>query len=87
MINLFLENGNFKNVKEAEMLYKYLKEYYTDGEPIFLSEIHGKSPEAVRQEIKKLVDEGKVVRVRNEIYFLMRILTIWHRADFQGILG
>lgn len=52
------------------MLYDYLVKNYTDGEPIFLKELPGISPAAIRQEMKKLTDEGKVERVQNGVYFL-----------------
>lgn len=50
-------------------LYDYIKENYELDEPIFLSELPGKSSEAVRQEMKKLVDEGKLSRLYNGVYF------------------
>lgn len=52
------------------MLYDYIKENYEVDEPIFLSELPGKSKEAIRQEMKKLVDEGKLSRFYNGVYFL-----------------
>lgn len=52
------------------MLYDYLIQNYTDGEPIFLYELPGTSPAAIRQEMKRLTDEGKVERVQNGVYFL-----------------
>lgn len=52
------------------MLYDYLCENYEKGEPIFLSELPGKSKESIRQEMKKLADEGKVERLFNGVYYL-----------------
>lgn len=52
------------------MLYDYLIENYEEGEPIFLSEIPGNSRDYVRQEMKKLVDEGKLERLYNGVYYL-----------------
>lgn len=52
------------------MLYDYLLENYEDGEPIFLSELPGNSRDYVRQEMKKLVDEGKLERLYNGVYYL-----------------
>ena len=52
------------------MLYDYLIENYEEGEPIFLSEISGNSRDYVRQEMKKLVDEGKLERLYNGVYYL-----------------
>lgn len=52
------------------MLYDYLLENYEEGEPIFLSELPGNSRDYVRQEMKKLVDEGKLERLYNGVYYL-----------------
>lgn len=52
------------------MLYDYLIKNYEEGEPIFLSEIPGNSRDYVRQEMKKLVDEGKLERLYNGVYYL-----------------
>lgn len=52
------------------MLYDYLCENYEKGEPIFLSELPGKSKESIRQEMKKLADEGKIERLFNGVYYL-----------------
>ena len=52
------------------MLYNYILNNYQKDEPIFLSELPGKSRESVRQEMKKLADEGKIVRLYNGVYYL-----------------
>ena len=52
------------------MLYDYLLENYEEGEPIFLSELPGNSRDYVRQEMKRLVDEGKLERLYNGVYYL-----------------
>ena len=52
------------------MLHDYLIENYEEGEPIFLSELPGNSRDYVRQEMKKLVDEGKLERLYNGVYYL-----------------
>ena len=52
------------------MLYDYLLENYEEGELIFLSELPGNSRDYVRQEMKKLVDEGKLERLYNGVYYL-----------------
>uniref|UniRef100_UPI004055D08C hypothetical protein n=1 Tax=Agathobacter sp. TaxID=2021311 RepID=UPI004055D08C len=52
------------------MLYDYIIANYQKDEPFFLVELPGKSREAVRQEMKKLTDEGKVVRLYNGVYYL-----------------
>ena len=41
------------------MLYDYILKNYEKDEPIFLSELPGDSRDYVRQEMKKLVDDGK----------------------------
>ncbi len=52
------------------MLYDYIVANYAKDEPIFLAELPGKSREIVRQEMKKLTDEGKVERLYNGVYYL-----------------
>ena len=52
------------------MLYNYIINNYQKDEPIFLSELPGKSRDSVRQEMKKLADEGKIVRLYNGVYYL-----------------
>ena len=51
------------------MLYDYIITNYQKDEPIFLAELPGKSRESVRQEMKKLADVGKVVRLYNGVYY------------------
>ena len=52
------------------MLYDYIIANYDKDEPIFLSELPGNSKDYVRQEMKQLVDDGKVVRLYNGVYYL-----------------
>lgn len=52
------------------MIYDYIVENYKNGEPIFLSELPGESKDYLRQEMKKLVDEGKLERLYNGVYYL-----------------
>ena len=52
------------------MLYDYIIRNYQKDEPIFLAELPGKSRESVRQEMKKLTDEGKIERLYNGVYYL-----------------
>lgn len=52
------------------MLYDYIITNYEKDEPIFLAELPGKSKESIRQEMKKLTDEGKIERLYNGVYFL-----------------
>ena len=52
------------------MIYDYIMDNYTNGEPIFLSELPGDSKDYLRQEMKKLVDEGRLERLYNGVYYL-----------------
>lgn len=52
------------------MLYEYILKNYEKDEPIFLSELPGDSRDYVRQEMKKLVDDGKLERLFNGVYYL-----------------
>ena len=51
------------------MLYDYIVNNFEKDEPIFLIELPGKSPESIRQEMKKLTDEGKMERLYNGVYY------------------
>lgn len=59
------------------MLYDYIISNFDKDEPIFLAELPGKSKESIRQEMKKLTDDGKIERLYNGVYY---------RA-YQTILG
>ena len=52
------------------MLYDYILKNYEKDEPIFLSELPGDSRDYVRQEMKRLVDDGKLERLFNGVYYL-----------------
>ncbi|MBE6124335.1 MAG: hypothetical protein E7184_02185 [Erysipelotrichaceae bacterium] len=52
------------------MIYEFLKANYSESEPIFLYEIKGYSKNYIRQEMKKLADEGKIERFYNGVYYL-----------------
>lgn len=52
------------------MLYDYIVDNYENDEPIFLAELPGPSEESVRQEMKKLTDEGKIEKLYNDVYHL-----------------
>lgn len=54
------------------MLYEFLLHNYTQGEPIFLSDIKldGMSEVNLRQQFKVLTDSGKLVRYENGIYYI-----------------
>lgn len=55
-----------------EILYQYILDNYKQNEPIFLADlqIEGLSNVNLRQQIKKLVDTGKLKRFDKGIYFL-----------------
>ena len=52
------------------MIYDYIINNYKNGEPILISELPTSSKDYLRQEMKKLVDEGKLERLYNGVYFL-----------------
>ncbi len=52
------------------MVYDYIIDNYKNGEPIFLSELPGESKDYLRQEMKRLVDEGRLERLYNGVYYL-----------------
>ena len=52
------------------MLYDYILKNHEKDEPIFLSELPVDSRDYVRQEMKKLVDDGKLERLFNGVYYL-----------------
>ncbi|MBE6099787.1 MAG: hypothetical protein E7197_06985 [Anaerovibrio sp.] len=52
------------------MVYDYIINNFKNGEPIFLSELPGESKDYLRQEMKKLVDEGKLERLYNGVYYI-----------------
>ena len=55
------------------MVYDYIIENFKNGEPIFLSELPRESKDYLRQEMKKLVDEGKLERLYNGVYYISYI--------------
>ncbi len=52
------------------MVFDYIIENYKNGEPIFLCELPGASRDYIRQEMKRLVDEGRLERLYNGVYYL-----------------
>ncbi len=52
------------------MIYDYIIENFKNGEPIFLSELPRESRDYLRQEMKRLVDEGRLERLYNGVYYL-----------------
>ncbi len=65
------------------MLYEYLKNHYSDGEPIFTSDINieGMTRENFCQQLKTLTDNGKLVRYEKGIYYLPR------ESRFHSVIG
>jgi len=53
------------------MIYNYLKDNYSSGEPIFASDlvIEGITEENLRYHLKKLTDEGKLCRFEPGVYY------------------
>ncbi|MDE6661360.1 MAG: hypothetical protein K2J93_06025 [Anaeroplasmataceae bacterium] len=51
------------------MLYEYIQKNYEKDEPIFLSELPFENKQSLRQEMKRLTDEGKLARVYNGVYY------------------
>lgn len=54
------------------MLYDYLIRNYQTAEPIFFSDIiiEGISRSAVNQQLKKLCNEGKLIKYENGVYYM-----------------
>lgn len=54
------------------MLYKYIEEQYCPNEPIFVSDLEtcGLSMARIRNEVKRLVDDGKLKRFDTGIYYI-----------------
>ncbi len=52
------------------MLYDYIVENFKFGEPIFLEELPCNSKNYLRQEVKRLTDEGMLERLYNGVYYL-----------------
>lgn len=57
---------------QIDVVYDYLKENYNLNEPIFLSEINIPDMKAssLRQQLKKLTEDGRIKRFDTGIYFL-----------------
>lgn len=75
------------------MLYDYIATNYQKDEPIFLAELPGKSRESIRQEMKKLTDEGKMERLYNGVYYrwlnsfrkrVIHIVRLWKYGECWG---
>lgn len=59
---------------QLEKVYEYLTENYGENEPIFLSDISipGMRSVSVRQQFKKLTEDGRIKRFDTGIYFIPR---------------
>ena len=57
---------------QIDEVYSYLQENYSQNEPIFLSEliIPGIKPVSLRQQLKKLTEDGRLKRFDTGIYYL-----------------
>lgn len=51
------------------MIIDYINKNFENAEPIFLSELPCNSQESLRQEMKKLTDDGKLIRLYNGVYY------------------
>lgn len=51
------------------MLMDYINKNFDKAEPIFLYELPCSSQDTLRQEMKKLTDEGKLIRLYNGVYY------------------
>ncbi len=75
---------------QIDIFYKYLKDNYEDNEPIMLSELRipGMKDVSVRQQLKKLSEEGKIKRFDTGIYFLPRksIFTFGSSISVESVL-
>ena len=58
----------------ADTVYRYLSETYKENEPVFLSEISipGVSNASVRQQFRKLTEDGRIKRFDTGIYYIPR---------------
>lgn len=52
------------------MIYDYIIKNYKSGDPIFLNDLPYESKDYLRQQMKRLTDEGKLERLYNGIYYL-----------------
>ena len=57
---------------QIDEVYSYLQEKYIQNEPILLSEINipGLKPVSLRQQLKKLTEDGRIKRFDTGIYYL-----------------
>lgn len=70
----------------TSMLYKYLKENYKPGEPIFSTdiEISGLSEENLRYHLKKLTDDGMICRFESGVYYIPKIDILGEKMNLSA---
>ena len=51
------------------MLINYINSNFKIGEPIFIDELPSNSKDSLRQEVKRLVDDGQLIRIYNGVYY------------------
>lgn len=70
----------------TSMLYKYLKENYKPGEPIFSTdiEIPGLSEENLRYHLKKLTDDGMICRFESGVYYIPKIDILGEKMNLSA---
>lgn len=56
----------------SEAVYVYIEKNYAQNEPIFLTNLNIPSvkPVTIRQQMKKLIEEGKIKQFDTGIYFI-----------------
>ncbi len=72
---------------QTDMLYQYLCENYKENEPIFLSTIRvpGIQQKNLRQQIKRLTEDGRIKRFDTGIYFIPRKSTIFRSGSTLSV--
>ena len=51
------------------MIYEFINKNYKNGEPIFLTELNDQFQKDMRWEVKRMVDEGFLIRIQNGVYY------------------
>lgn len=64
--------GEVIAMAQIDKVYSYLQKNYNMNEPIFLTELNipGIKSVSLRQQLKKLTDDGRVKRFDTGIYYL-----------------
>ena len=62
------------------MVYDYILQNFKNGEPIFFYELPRNSDDYLRQEVKLLVDQGKLERLYNGVYYLPYVTILGTRG-------